>query len=46
MKQLTAPQAFKTIGGNHRLSSYIEKVYKGNKTLDEWKSIFEKDKIK
>ncbi len=39
---LTAQQAFKTIGGNPRLLTYISKKYNGVKSLDDWRSTFEK----
>jgi len=45
-KKITSTQALTTIGGNKRLISYVSKVYKDTKTLDEWKKIFEKDNIK
>lgn len=43
---LTAPQAWKTIGGNARLSEYIRKKFEGQKELDEWMAVFNKANLK
>jgi predicted ribosome quality control (RQC) complex YloA/Tae2 family protein len=41
---LTSKQALVTIAGNQsRLLVFVEKVYKGSKTLEEWRDVFSKD---
>ncbi len=44
-KLLNAKQAFIHLGGNSRLNTYIEKKYKGNKSLEDWTKEFKSKEL-
>jgi len=45
-KMLIATQAWKTLGGNKRLYTWVEKIYQGQrKTMQAWQREFKKKKI-